>query len=68
MQNALYFAYNVSKFLIAYNYNKFKFYILDYIGDFSSEYKKNVTNVILSKHTQTNEELNENEESNKKEN
>ncbi len=68
MQNALYFAYNVSKFLIIYNYSKFKSYVLDYIGDFSTEYKKNVTNVILSEHTQTNEDTNKNEESNKKEN
>tara|TARA_B100001287_G_C22376907_1_gene386927 strand:+ start:148 stop:378 length:231 start_codon:yes stop_codon:yes gene_type:complete len=56
IQTAIYFLYNVSKFLICYNYIKFKSYALDYIKDFSPEYKKNVSNVILSKGTQTKEE------------
>ena len=56
IQNTVLFLYNVSKFLICYNYSKIKFFVLDYIQDFSPEYKKNVSNVILSKGTQTKEE------------
>ena len=62
MQKTFYFLYNLSKFLICYNYSKITLYVLDYIEDFSSEYKKNVTNVMniidvnLSKDKQTKKE------------
>ena len=77
IQNTIVFLYNVSKFLICYNYSKIKFYVLDYIEDFSSEYKKNVTNITddnlsTDKQTEQTEQTKEGEEligsSNKKDN
>ena len=77
MQKTFYFLYNLSKFLIYYNYSKITLYVLDYIEDFSSEYKKNVTNITddnlsTDKQTEQTEQTKEGEEligsSNKKDN